>query len=157
MPVALQQSHCVCIIIHCNNSHSLWFRARRITGILNRSGLVPISDLAGPYLVPISEKSGPYLVPIRDFFQYAWSCHHCVWYVVVFSFSFFRGREGKRGKACIGSLSKSRIHGFTIFLMHIVAESHHQGSLCKKPHVNSYHRSEEDRGRSHRQTHRSFY
>ena len=81
MPVALQQSHCVCIIIHCNNSHSLkcslWFRARRITGILNRSGLVPISDLAGPYLVPISEKSGPYLVPIRDFFQYAWSCHHC--------------------------------------------------------------------------------
>ena len=55
---------------------SLWFRARRITGILNRSGLVPISDLAGPYLVPISEKSGPYLVPIRDFFQYAWSCHH---------------------------------------------------------------------------------
>ena len=80
VPVALQQSHCVCIIIHCNNSHSLkcslWFRARRITWILNRSCLVPISDLAGPYLVPISEKSGPYLVPIRDFFQYAWSCHH---------------------------------------------------------------------------------
>ena len=77
-----------------------------------------------------------------------------MWYVVVFSFSFFRGREGKRGKACIGSLSKSRIHGFTIFLMHIVAESHRQRSLCKKPHVEISHRSEEDSGRSHRQTDR---
>ena len=67
MPVALQQSHCVCIIIHCNNSHSLIDTVSGL-GILNRSGLVPISDLAGPYLVPISEKSGPYLVPIRDFF-----------------------------------------------------------------------------------------
>ena len=36
------------------------------------------------------------------------------------------------------------------FLMHIVAESHRQGSLCKKTHVNSSHRSEEDSGRSHR-------
>ena len=36
--------------------------------------------------------------------------------------------------------------------MHIVAESHRQRSLCKKPHVEISHRSEEDSGRSHRQT-----
>ena len=38
--------------------------------------------------------------------------------------------------------------------MHIVAESHRQRSLCKKPHVEISHRSEEDSGRSHRQTDR---
>ena len=42
-----------------------------------------------------------------------------------------------------------------------IAESLHQRNFCKKPHVKSSFRSEEDRARSHRHTHihthRSFY
>ena len=81
--------------------------------------------------------------------QYRSTPRRYVWYVVAFYFLFFRGREGKRGKACIGSLSKSRIHDFHGECFSLKTKSNGLRSVLNKRRLKALSVEEE-----HRQTDR---
>ena len=102
---------------------------------------------------------GCWSVLVRLVQGYLWQRLVCggMWYVVAFFFLFFviKGRE--RGKACIGSLSKSRIHDFHGECFCLKTESKGLRSVYKKPQVESSFRWRGEADRSYRQTDRHPY